>query len=160
MGVESANYRYVSDGDKSQELELVFCELGIECISEVKDGMFKNYVFRGEHFWIDIQVNARRQEVDVRSLVSIRVALINPGDVAGKLRELLKYLLGRCGGWVIDMSTRERYSSIDDGSWDRLWREFLTRRRDFIRGHGEFEAAISGADVFQYMRENRRLAES
>lgn len=66
-------------------------------------------------------------------------------------------LLKHCGGKIVELNSRERFSSVEDVDWERIWGKFLQKRDRFRESYGTFEAAISGANVFPYMRDNNLI---
>ena len=151
MGVESANYRYVPPREAGLRVDAILRQLGCREIESGGDTARK-YVLDDGDYWIDVQV-----EIDPWSKeqigVGIRVAYINPLAVVKGMRVLVTALLRRGGGKIIDIATRERFSVIDEVSWDFLWKSFIGRRDKFRHDYGDCEAAISGDAVFGYLRE-------
>jgi hypothetical protein len=151
MGLESANYLYVSDGETSRRLPDLLSFLGARPADETGRG---RYVYHGPEFLIEILVPQPDRED--RSQISIRVALVNPVGVGRALKTLLKTIFAHGeSGYLLDMQTKRKWRKIDDTTWSDIWDTFTQRREEFRKRFGDFEAPISADDVFRVMREQK-----
>ncbi|WP_152546827.1 hypothetical protein [Amycolatopsis orientalis] len=151
MGVESMNYGYVPLVASQDLLEQSLRELATREFPE--SGGLKQYVVSGDRYWIDVEFSPATSEGS-RSYASVRVALTNPPDVEDAARTLFGSLLNTCGGRVVALSPREKFTTVEEPDWRRLWVRFTDKQKKFRDMYGTFELAASGADVFDYMREN------
>lgn len=149
MGVESANYVYAlsphnCDVDKTLE------KLG--AVKQRADpGRFDYWVLKGERYWIDFQLGS----FNAQCALSIRVALCNPVDVLVVLRNVFEVLSDTCAGTLLDKQSGLKHSRWSEAAWGTVEEAYAGKQAEFQKYFGPFEAAISGSDVFETLRERR-----
>jgi hypothetical protein len=151
MGIESANYHFVPNENQAGKIQAVLDEL--RPYSTRTNGRFQEAAFVGEKFWIDTQRGCFR-DLAFES-VAIRVALCNPPEATIKLREILKQLLARCSGYVLDKASGFRFTKLDEEEWRHLEDDFRKKQKDFFKWFGERYEPISGEKVFEYFRKGK-----
>lgn len=141
MGVESAVYRFVPEGDNSDAAVASLVSAGAKRTDE------RHLVFRGSGSWIDIEVDVPPPSI------GIRVAFSNPVAVANEIRGILSTLAASGAGDIVDPARKSRFKVGDPDKVDDLITAFGQRRDEFQKYFGSFEAAVSGSDVFRILRE-------
>jgi hypothetical protein len=149
MGLESANYVLAPRGGVESVPE-VLASLGAEERSSFPGTDFPRWVLRNPESWIDVM--AGNFGAEQRPAVSVRIALSNPVAAHAVLRRLLSTLLEHVPGLLLDKQSRRTYAQLDDESWYEIEGTLDSKRADFQRNFGPFEAAISGEDVFSALR--------
>jgi hypothetical protein len=152
MGVESANLQYLSDPTGSDYFDDVLRGLSVREV-DGQIGGYDYYAVVDEGCWIDLQVRSGGESS--RLSISIRVALCNPPQLEAALCYLLERLFKFCGGRIANKDTRERFEVYDKEAWSKIWSAYLRKREKFREQYGDFEAAISGSEVYDYMREHQ-----
>jgi hypothetical protein len=150
MGIESANYVYLPTTTGAEATDGSLKLLGVQPVESNRAACF---VYRGDDYWIDLEVSPA--EAGRGQAVSIRVALCNPPGVKPALRKLLETLWRRGGGRLIDLPGDRQWETIDDDACREIWRSYEVKHREFRLNFGDFEAPVSGADVFRLLREKK-----
>jgi hypothetical protein len=149
MGLESANYLLALRGGV-ECVPAVLASLGAEERTPFPGSDFRRWVLRTRQSWIDVMVgNLGPEQVPA---ISIRIALSNPVAAHAELRRLISALLEHTPGEVLDKQTRRSYVRVDDDIWREIDDALSSKRAEFQRNFGPFEAAVSGEDVFPALR--------
>lgn len=152
MGAAAFNYVYVAPRECGGEAVTIVREMATHTLGV--QGRYEYFEMRGDRYWIDLEVLRSVDDDRTRTQVSLRLALSNPPEVEGELRKLIAALLERCGGRIVTNQPRDRFAGFEGDEWERLWKRFTDKQAWFREGYGHFDAAISAADLFSYMREN------
>jgi len=151
MSFESINYLFIPSRLKTKLLESVIIDYG--AVFKINDGIFREYViFESEKYWIDVQIE---HHIDINfDSASVRIALCNPPQVLDKIGQLFSHLINTCGGYVAIWGSEQKIRSDDADSIAFLKNGYLEKQKEFRKYHGGFTAAISGGEVYAYMREH------
>jgi hypothetical protein len=149
MGLESANYLLAPRAGVDR-VPALLASLGAEKRTPFPGSDFQRWVLRTGQSWIDVMVGNLGPEQ--RPAISIRIALSNPVAAHTELRHLMSALLEHAPGELLDKQTRRSYARVDDDTWREIDEALSSKRADFQRNFGPFEAAISGEDVFPTLR--------
>ena len=141
--MESAVYSWMPASGDSAKCRDALVMLGAEAVDA------EHLILREAGHWIDVQIDVPAPSV------SLRLAFCNPEPALAALRAAFEALEGAGPGELVDVATRERFPSIDDATWARVVSTFEERRQEFRSHFGEFTAAISAEEVFEYVRAQR-----
>jgi hypothetical protein len=150
MGLESANYMYVTNNASKDLLVNLLTEIpGTHLKSSMNDKfLYLEQVKDG--FLIDFQVFPQAEGSALK--LSMRIALCNPNNVLEALTECFKVLISKFGGKIFDLETDKSFLSLTDDSIQQIREGFFQKKAKFQQWHGDFTAGISGDKVFEYMR--------
>jgi hypothetical protein len=152
MGFESIVYRYVPGrGDISQLVDAL-SQCGATPV-EHPASSFRSFVTRSPTHWIDLQLVEAGEPS--HCYLSVRVALCNPPEAIGVLRQLFQCLLSACGGSILEPVSKTTLTAVTDDTWHVINQGFEQRRQQFVLAFGPFAAPISGEQVMEYIRQQR-----
>lgn len=145
MGIESANYLYRTSALTTARVSDLLTTEGARSMGDAK------WVLGPPEHWIDLEA---REINGPGTELSIRVGLPNPVTVLSIMRALFASLLSVGGGELLDRNDNQKLSSLTTAEWEELKARYLNRKQAFHRRFGDFTAAISGGEVFNYLRDH------
>lgn len=135
MGLESINFFFKSEEQLTKE---TLQQIGVEHVQDNK------YVFKKEQkYWIDI-------ELQDQQTLSIRITLCNPfGNLFGGMDKLLESLFNYEKPILVDMSTKNKYTTYDLQTKELLSNSYLKKREPFKAMYGDNTAAIGSEEFYK-----------
>jgi hypothetical protein len=149
MGLESANYKFVVKNTKRDDLVNFLMKLGVLSKKKINGGFLCFKLINKEYF-IDFQILPENKKSYL--ILSIRIALCNSESVIFSLIDILNRLINKFHGTVFDENSKKTFPIIGDNENNQIKDAFIKKKNEFHKLFGNFTAAISGEEVFEYMR--------
>lgn len=158
MGLESANYKYISKRVNQNDLvKFLMDNFGAILIGTSSSGFINLEL--GSNGWL-VEFQIFPQKLDSSLELSLRIALCNPNAVVDEIIKILSSVIREFGGLILDENSKRTFSVIDSNEEFYLRDAFQKKKSSFQNWYGFFTAAIRGDQVFEYARTLKKNKQS